>query len=265
MATAPAKIEEAKNKSLIVKFADRYSVEADKMLTTLKATAFKQSGNEQVTNEQMMALLVVADQYRLNPFLKEIYAFPSRGGIQPIVSIDGWLNIINSHPEFDGMQFEDQTDDNGGLIAVTCKMYRKDRTHPIEVTEYMSECKRDTDTWKKYPARMLRHKATIQAARYAFGFSGIVDPDEGERIIESGKAEVVDAVVVPNVDLSECSDEYFDANFEKWSTMIREGKKTAQGIVNMVRTKFKLTDAQVSRLIDVETIANDEGEEHAVN
>lgn len=29
---------------------------------------------------------------------------------------------------------------------------------------------------------MLRHKATIQAARYAFGFSGIVDPDEAERI-----------------------------------------------------------------------------------
>jgi len=29
---------------------------------------------------------------------------------------------------------------------------------------------------------MLRHKATIQAARYAFGFSGIVDQDEAERI-----------------------------------------------------------------------------------
>jgi hypothetical protein len=32
---------------------------------------------------------------------------------------------------------------------------------------------------------MLRHKALIQAARYAFGFSGIVDPDEWERSPES--------------------------------------------------------------------------------
>ena len=26
--------------------------------------------------------------------------------------------------------------------SCTCIMYRKDRTHPVEVTEYMSECKR---------------------------------------------------------------------------------------------------------------------------
>ena len=29
---------------------------------------------------------------------------------------------------------------------------------------------------------MLRHKAAIQAIRYAFGFSGIVDPDEADRM-----------------------------------------------------------------------------------
>jgi len=257
MANAPARIEEAKPKSLVTKFASRYSVEAEKLLTTLKATAFKQSGNDQITNEQMMALLVVADQYKLNPFTKEIYAFPSRGGIQPIVSIDGWLNIINSHPEFDGMQFEDQAE-NGVLVSVTCKMFRKDRTHPVEVTEYMSECKRDTDTWKKYPARMLRHKATIQAARYAFGFSGIVDPDEGERIIEAGKAEVVEPVATI---LPECPADHFDANFETWSKLIHDGKKSAQDIINMVSNKYTLTDRQKSRIIDVEIAATDERNE----
>ena len=29
---------------------------------------------------------------------------------------------------------------------------------------------------------MLRHKAAIQSIRYAFGFSGIVDPDEADRM-----------------------------------------------------------------------------------
>ena len=47
----------------------------------------------------------------------------------------------------------------------------------------MNECRRNTDPWKQWPSRMLRHKATIQAARYAFGFSGIVDQDEAERIV----------------------------------------------------------------------------------
>jgi len=52
----------------------------------------------EVTNEQMLALLVVADQYRLNPFLNELYAFPDKkGGITPIVGVDGWSRIINDH------------------------------------------------------------------------------------------------------------------------------------------------------------------------
>lgn len=137
--------------------------------------------NANVQPEQITAFLMVAKEYKLNPITKEIYAFPSKGGVQPIVSIDGWLKIINSHPDFDGMEFVDRVD-NGALVAVTCRIYRKDRKHPVEVTEYMAECQRNTDPWKQWPARMLRHKATIQAARYAFGFSGIIDPDEAERI-----------------------------------------------------------------------------------
>src|SRR3954470_23204855 len=46
----------------------------------------------------------------------------------------------------------------------------------------MAECRQSTDAWAKWPARMLRHKAVIQAARMAFGFAGIVDPDEAARM-----------------------------------------------------------------------------------
>ena len=60
-------------------------------------------------------------------------------------------------------------------------MYRKDRSHPVQIREYLDECLRDTDPWKKWPKRMLRHKAFIQAARLAFSLSGIEDPDEAER------------------------------------------------------------------------------------
>jgi phage recombination protein Bet len=148
---------------------------------TLKATIMPKDA----TNEQTAAFLIVCREHRLNPFTKEIFAFPARGGIQPIVSIDGWMKLINSHPDFDGLEFKDELDTEGNLIAITAKIFRKSRSHPVSVTEYMSECRRATDTWKQYPARMLRHKAAIQAARYAFGFAGIYDPDEGERIVES--------------------------------------------------------------------------------
>jgi len=173
-----AVVEFQQNQSILVRMASKFGVDPNKMLSTLKATAFK----GEVTNEQMMALLIVAEQHGLNPWTKEIYAFPDRNhGVVPVVGVDGWSRIINSHPQFDGMEFEESED--GSWIK--CTIYRKDRSHPISAKEWMSECRRDTGPWKSHPRRMLRHKAMIQCARIAFGFAGIYDQDEAERIIEA--------------------------------------------------------------------------------
>ena len=185
MAAVPATIV-PQPPSLLAKLAARFSVEPSKMLATLKSTAFK----GEVNNEQMMALLIVADQYGLNPWTKEIYAFPDKGGIVPVVGIDGWLRIINSHPQFDGMEYVDGPVDAKGMPDwIECVIYRKDRSHPIRVREYMVECKRGTQPWSSHPRRMLRHKATIQAGRTAFGFVVIYDQDEAERIVGAGSRE----------------------------------------------------------------------------
>ncbi|WGM31463.1 hypothetical protein KKHFBJBL_01710 [Brevundimonas sp. NIBR11] len=170
-------VVERQPRSVLVDMSGRYGMEPAAFEATLRATVCK--GN--VSREEFAAFLLVAKEYGLNPMTKELYAFPAKGGgIQPIVSIDGWSRIINDHPMFDGMDFEDVRDGDD-LIAITCRMHRKDRGRSIEATEYMSECKKATEVWRTWPRRMLRHKAMIQCARYAFGFSGIVDPDEYER------------------------------------------------------------------------------------
>ena len=121
--------------SLVVRMANKYGVDANKLLLTLKATAFRGD----VSVEQLMALLVVADQHDLNPWTKEIYAFPDkRGGIVPVVGIDGWARIINSNTAFDGMEFAE-----GPLVAkqipewIECVIYRKDRAHPVRVWRHL--------------------------------------------------------------------------------------------------------------------------------
>lgn len=167
--------------SLVKTMATRYGLEADKFLATLKGTIFP--AGKVPTNEQIAAFMIVANEYDLNPFVKEIYAFPTQnGGITPVVPIDGWAATTNKNPMYDGVEFADTLGDAGNLISVTCRIYRKDRSHPTEVTEYMSECKRNTPTWSQWPARMLRHKSFIQCARLAFSLSGIYDPDEADRI-----------------------------------------------------------------------------------
>lgn len=208
------------------------------LIDTLKATAFK----GQVSDAQMTALLVVANQYALNPWTKEIYAFPDKNnGIVPVVGVDGWSRIINSHPQFDGMEFEQDAE------SCTCVIYRKDRGRPIKVTEWMGECKRGTGPWQSHPKRMLRHKAMIQCARLAFGYGGIYDQDEAERIVDATEKHMGPAEVVPQAPAHYPVAE-FDKNLPAWRKAIESGKKTAANLIALVETKGALTDEQKAAL-----------------
>jgi hypothetical protein len=173
-------------RSITGEMANRFGMEPAAFEATLRATVFPRAGSK----EEFAAFLLIAKEYKLNPVTREIYAFPKKGGgLSFVVSVDGWANIINSHPAANGMTFRDVITPDGKLVAITCQMWRKDREHPIEATEYMEECRRATDPWRQWPRRMLRHKAMVQAARYAFGFSGVVDQDDAERFEKIYPAE----------------------------------------------------------------------------
>ena len=211
------------------------------LIETLKATAFK----GQVSDAQMTALLVVANQYALNPWTKEIYAFPDKNnGIVPVVGVDGWSRIINSHPQFDGIEFE-QNDE-----SCTCIIYRKDRNRPIKVTEWMAECRRSVmGPWQSHPRRMLRHKAMIQCARLAFGYGGIYDQDEAERIVEASPVKHMGSVErAEPAELPTYSAEQFAKNLPAWRSAIAAGKATADAVIAKASTKGTLTQEQVDAI-----------------
>jgi len=210
---------------------------SEELLNTLKGTAFK----GQVSDAQMAALLIVANQHGLNPWTREIYAFPDKNnGIVPVVGVDGWSRIINSHPQFDGMDFS-QDDEK-----CACRIYRKDRSRPVEITEYSAECKRETPPWKSHPRRMLRHKAMIQCARIAFGYGGIFDEEEAR---DAASGAVIEGEIVrresarPAV-LPPYPDESVSGNLPKWKALVESGKKTPEDILAMLSTRATLTDAQ---------------------
>ena len=193
------------------------NVDPIELKNTLISTAFN-NGDKEISDAQMASLLIVAGQYKLNPWTKEIYAFPDKNkGIIPVVGVDGWPRIINSNSHFNGMEYrysESMLTMDGAKVHapewVECIIYRKDRDHPTVVREYLIECYKTpfkgkygeiTGPWQSHPSRFLRHKATIQCARLAFGFVGIYDQDEAERIQESGTVKTVQGhteTVVPD-------------------------------------------------------------------
>lgn len=194
----------SQKKSLTLAMAERFGVEPEHLMNALKTTVFKGRNGETPTDAQMVALLLVSQQYNLNPFTKEIYAFPTKdGGIVPIVGVDGWNRIINEHPEMDGIEFHESPDwviPEGGKPCpawIECVIYRKDRKHATKVKEYLDEAYKPPVTkkgqygdytidspWQTHTKRFLRHKAEIQCSRIAFGYTGIYDQDEAERIVE---------------------------------------------------------------------------------
>ncbi|UIV46261.1 phage recombination protein Bet [Escherichia coli] len=174
--------------TLAGKLAERVgmdSVDPQELITTLRQTAFKGDASD----AQFIALLIVANQYGLNPWTKEIYAFPDKqNGIVPVVGVDGWSRIINENQQFDGMDFEQDNE------SCTCRIYRKTAIIRSALpsgwmnaaANHSKPAKAEKSRpWQSHPKRMLRHKAMIQCARLAFGFAGIYDKDEAERIVEN--------------------------------------------------------------------------------
>lgn len=253
--------------TLTKNFAARFGIDSNQqeLIDTLKATAFK-GGN--VTDAQMTALMLVAQQFNLNPWTREIYAFPDKGGIVPVVGVDGWSRIMNDHQQFDGMEFKFEDD------SCTCTIYRKDRSHPVSATEYLSECRRDNSpAWKSHPRRMLRHKAMIQAARLAFGFGGIFDQDEAERIIErdiTPRAEQGPTAKpgAPEITVDElatlCADKLDPETGEiikmGYKSMVQSSKKTADEFIGWLSKKATVSD-EIKTIINGWTPIDAEGDQ----
>lgn len=171
--------------SMLVSLSERWGVESEKLIPITKATIFKADAGK-VSDAELTAFLMVCARYNLNPFLRQIHAFydDRRKAVVPIVGVDGWVDLVNREKRYEGVEFKEHSDPNTGkLLAYTCRLYIEGMRVPLEVTERLPECFRDTDPWRRMPHRMLRHKSLIQAARYGFGFSGIYDEDEGRDIV----------------------------------------------------------------------------------
>jgi len=119
----------------------------------------------------------------------------------------------------------------------------------------MAECRRGTGPWQSHPKRMLRHKAMIQCARLAFGYGGIYDQDEAERIVEAqpigqqrqpvdmGQAEVVQP---------DWPADRWAAGLAKWVDGIAAGKPLAD-VLAWLNSKAKVTPEQEQQLrVEVE-------------
>lgn len=180
-------------RSTALNIAQRFSLDAVDGQAAAAAIV-NQLGIANASPQEILQMLVVCSEHGLNPFTKEIYAFKQGSKLQPLIGFDGWIRIANSNPNYDGHCFAFTDGEDGKPVSCRCTIYRKDRTHPVEVEEFYSENNMPSSpVWKQRPRRMLMIRALAQAVRQAFGVSGIhhdLTPEEAGEEIRRTEATV---------------------------------------------------------------------------
>lgn len=155
-----------------------------------------------VSQMDVFTFLVNCKQLNLNPLAKQIYGFVSKGKVVNIISIEGFTEIANRNPSYDGVDFEfgplvekeltySKNDyfngqKNTKLITVKrkvadwikCIIYRKDRDHPVSVTTFFDESNTGTEPWATKPMQMLQNRAFANSVKKAFSINGYLEKEE---------------------------------------------------------------------------------------
>ena len=125
----------------------------------------------EVPAKTILTLLRMMQSLHLDPLCEEIgFTQYDDGHWQVFITIEGCSKLLNQHPQFNGLVFN-QADAlvEGVPEWIECSIYRRDRIMPITVREYLMEVRSEKEIWQKMPRRMLRHRALQQCVRLAMG------------------------------------------------------------------------------------------------
>ncbi len=123
----------------------------------------------EVPAKTILNLLRMMQSLHLDPLSEEIFfAQYEDGQWQVFITIEGCAKLLNQHPQFNGLAFN-QADTliDGVPEWIECSIYRKDREVPTTVREYYTEVRGENAIWQKMPRRILRHRALQQCVRLA--------------------------------------------------------------------------------------------------
>lgn len=171
------------------------------VVSTLKATVA-----QNLTDAEFLLFIEHCKSTRLNPFKREVWAIKTKDKhgnerLQIMTGINGFLQIANDHPMYDGMTVEVDSDERP--TKAICKVYRKDRKYPAEGVALLKEYGKNTPIWQQMPRVMLTKVAKSIALRESFPqqLNGLYTQEEMP-------AEYAEPIAVPASQIVEVEAEY---------------------------------------------------------
>jgi len=132
------------------------------------------------TNTEFELLMYMADKYKLDPLLRQIWAVKfGDSPAQIYAGRDGFLEIAHRSGHFDGMTTEVKMSEDGKVpVFAICTVWRNDMTHPFTSNVLFKEYNTGKSLWTSKPAVMIGKVAESVCLRKAFSVSGLYSPDE---------------------------------------------------------------------------------------
>nr|WP_278842472.1 phage recombination protein Bet [Melissococcus plutonius] len=176
-------------------------------LTPNMIKQFITKGNADVTDQEAIMFMKLAEQQQLNPFLNEVYLIKFKGKpAQNIVAKEAFMKRAEKHSEYDGLEAgiivqrgEEIKELPGAVCLPTdnllggwARVYRKDRKNPFYVQLDFKEFSKGQATWNQMPKNMVRKTAIVNALREAFPEAlGAMYTEDDARLEEVKTAEPI--------------------------------------------------------------------------
>jgi len=171
----------------------------------------KQKVGSGLTKTEWELFLYMARLYDLNPLLREIWAVKYNGKPANIFTgRDGLLKIAHKSGMFDGMRTvllvatqtgveeADIAPKGAEILGAKCYVWRKDMSHPVEVSVKLSEYDTHRSTWKEKPDTMIRKVAEAHCLRRTFSIHGLYLPEEFKQAQNDAQnGESINNTVIP--------------------------------------------------------------------
>src|SRR6056297_668733 len=174
----------------------------------------KQKVGNGLTKTEWELFLYMAKLYDLNPLLREIWAIKfNNQPAQIFTGRDGLLKIAHKSGMFDGMKTMLLVEQNGEAVEVDVApskakllgaktyIWRKDMSHPVEVSVKFSEYDKSNspkyNTWKDKPDTMIKKVAEAHCLRRTFSIHGLYLPEEfkqAQEDFDNGRSKNMEAL-----------------------------------------------------------------------
>lgn len=161
-------------------------------------------GGQAPTAKELIEYASLCKQAGLNPTTSEVAPLVQGGKVSLIISVDGWMKVARSYPEFAGYKLvpSDEMVKVGVHEVpafITSQIYIKGFEMPLEWRTYYHEVvKAKSPVWQQQPNHMMQVRALANGIKRAFGLTAYT-PDEADTIRENNQ---LSAQVYPDINTS---------------------------------------------------------------